>query len=110
MPISIHDPSKEPLTFAGKRRFFGQLKDDSGTPNLRTKLSVLKFLMTPTTSSTLFTVAALSLRSSGQGSVRLGATPESSPDVVAPPLNDEVHRSLRHAFDRLAEWGRLRGV
>ena len=104
MPISIHNPAKDPLTFSEKRRFFGQFKNDGASPGIGAMLSVLKFLLTPTTNSTLFTVAALSLCSSGEGSVRLGETPDAVPKVVAPPLNDKVLRSLRHAFDRLAEW------
>ncbi len=104
MPISIHNPEKDPLTFSEKRRFFGQFKNDGASPGLGTMLSVLKFLLTPTTNSTLFTVAALSLCSSGKGSVRLGETPDAAPKVVAPPLDDKVRQSLRHAFDRLADW------
>ncbi|MEM8708319.1 MAG: GMC family oxidoreductase N-terminal domain-containing protein [Actinomycetota bacterium] len=50
-----------------------------------------------------FLMGVFLLRSSGQGSVRLGADPE-EPSVVAPPLPDDGIERLRHAFARLAAW------
>ncbi|WP_299323785.1 GMC family oxidoreductase N-terminal domain-containing protein [Parasphingopyxis sp.] len=53
-----------------------------------------------------FNMAAFLLRSSGQGTVRLGESPEADPIVTAPPLPDDGMERLRHAFDRLAAWER----
>jgi choline dehydrogenase len=55
---------------------------------------------------TVFMMAALLLRSSGKGSVRLGDTPDADPVVTAPPLPDDAPDRLRPAFDRLAAWER----
>jgi choline dehydrogenase len=60
----------------------------------------------PTEDETHFMMAVFLLRSSGQGSVRLGDPAASNPIVVAPPLPDDASRRLRHAFDRLAAWER----
>jgi choline dehydrogenase len=51
-----------------------------------------------------FQMVVFMLRSSGQGSVRLGATPEAGLDVTAPPLPEDAMACFRHAFDRLAAW------
>lgn len=51
-----------------------------------------------------FQLVVFMLRSSGQGSVRLGETPEAGLKVVAPPLPDDAMACFRHAFDRLAVW------
>ncbi|MEZ5682744.1 MAG: GMC family oxidoreductase [Novosphingobium sp.] len=49
-------------------------------------------------------MAAFLLRSSGQGSVRLGDAPDAEPIVTAPPLPDDGIDRLRHAFQRIAQW------
>jgi hypothetical protein len=54
----------------------------------------------------MFMLAVFLLRSSGRGSVRLGSTQEAGPTVVAPPLPEDAHKRLRHAFDQLAAWER----
>ena len=66
----------------------------------------MRFLLTPTSRSTLFMVAVFLLRSSGRGSVRLGRPAADGPTVIAPPLPDDAHARLRPAFDRLAAWQR----
>ncbi|MCB2056789.1 MAG: GMC family oxidoreductase N-terminal domain-containing protein, partial [Novosphingobium sp.] len=53
---------------------------------------------------TMFAMAAFLLRSSGQGSVRLGDAPDAEPIVTAPPLPDDGIDRLRHAFQRIAQW------
>lgn len=53
---------------------------------------------------TLFMMAAFLMRSSGQGSVRLGETLEDGPRVTAPPLPRDGVEVLRHAFVKLADW------
>jgi choline dehydrogenase-like flavoprotein len=53
---------------------------------------------------TEFMMAVFLLRSSGQGSVRLGDSVEDGPLVTVPPLPDDGIDRLRHAFGRLAEW------
>jgi len=106
MPVSIHDPDRNPLTLMGKLKFFGQSGNSEGSPGLKAALGALKFLLTPTRRATLFLLAAFLLRSSGRGSVRLGSTPEDGPRVVAPPLPEDAHQRLRHAFDLLADWER----
>lgn len=53
---------------------------------------------------TEFMMGVFLLRSSNQGSVRLGDTREQEPVVTAPPLPDDGLERLRHAFDRLASW------
>ncbi|MEM7342183.1 MAG: GMC family oxidoreductase N-terminal domain-containing protein [Actinomycetota bacterium] len=50
-------------------------------------------------------MAVFLLRSSGQGSVRLGAD-RSQPIVTAPPLPVDGVDRLRHGFDRVAAWER----
>lgn len=60
----------------------------------------------PTEDETTFMMAIFLLRSSGQGSVRLGDTLASDPVVKAPPLPEGASRRLRHAFDRIAAWER----
>jgi len=106
MPISIHDPNRNPLTFMEKLRLFGQSGNAEGYPGLETALGALKFLLTPTKTATLFLVAVFLLRSSGRGSVRLGSTPGDGPRVIAPPLPEDAHQRFRHAFDLLASWER----
>ncbi|MBW2397092.1 MAG: GMC family oxidoreductase N-terminal domain-containing protein [Deltaproteobacteria bacterium] len=106
MPVSLHDPEKDPLTLRGKLKFFGLSKDASPNPGLKTLLGAMKFLATPTAGATLFVVAVFLLRSSGRGSVRLGSTPEARPTVVAPPLPEDAPQRLRPAFDQLAAWER----
>ena len=107
MPISTHDPEREPLTFRAKLKLMaGAGPREPGqapsNPGLKTALGALKFLVTPTHRTTMFLVAALLLRSSGRGSVRLGETPEVGPKVVAPPFPDDAPERFRHAFDQLA--------
>lgn len=111
MPVSIHDPEREPLTFRAKLKFMaGAGSNEPGqtrpNPGLKTALGAMKFLVTPTRSATMFLVAALLLRSSGRGSVRLGNTPEAGPKVVAPPFPGDAPQRFRHAFDQLAAWER----
>ncbi len=53
---------------------------------------------------TEFIMAVFLLRSSGQGSVRLGETADADPIVTAPPLVDDGIERLRHGFARLAAW------
>ncbi len=53
---------------------------------------------------TEFMMAAFLLRSSGQGSVRLGETEEAGPVVTAPPLPEDAPESLRYALDQIAAW------
>ncbi|MDE0887721.1 MAG: GMC family oxidoreductase, partial [Myxococcota bacterium] len=106
MPVSIHDPEKDPLTFRGKLKFLGQGDNGNSNPGLKAMLGVLKFLATPTSADTMLMVAVFMLRSSGRGSVRLGSTPEAAPTVVAPPLPDDTQERLRPAFDQLAAWER----
>ena len=53
---------------------------------------------------TEFMMAVFLMRSSGLGSVRLGATPEADPIVKAPPLPEDASIRFRHAFDRIAAW------
>lgn len=104
MPISLHDPKKHPLTFREKLKLFSQSNNTSRNPGLKTVLSAMKFLATPSSGDTLFMLAVFLLRSSGRGSVRLGSTPEAGPTVVAPPLPEDAPQRLRHAFDQLAAW------
>lgn len=106
MPVSLHDPKQNPLTFREKLRLVGQPGSASPNPGWRTLLGAMKFLATPTGGSTMFVLAVFLLRSSGRGSVRLGTTPEAGPNVVAPPLPEDATRRLRHAFDQLAAWER----
>ena len=51
-----------------------------------------------------FVLAVFLLRSSGKGSVRLGATPGSDPIVTVPPLPDDAEARLHQAFKCIAEW------
>jgi len=104
MPVSLHDPKENPLTFRGKLGLTGQ--SSNSNPGWRTVLGGLRFLATPTASATMFLLAVFLLRSSGRGSVRLGSTQEAGPTVVAPPLPEDAHKRLRHAFDQLAAWER----
>ena len=106
MPISLHDPKKNPLTFRGKVKLLKESKDIDASPRLKDVLGAMKFLATPTGGATMFMLAVFLLRSSGRGSVRLGSTPEAGPTVVAPPLPDDAPVRLRHAFDQLAAWER----
>ena len=107
MPVSLHDPKENPLTFRGKLRLTGPSGNSSNSnPGWRTVLGGLRFLATPTASATMFLLAVFLLRSSGRGSVRLGSTPEAGPTVVAPPLPEDAPQRLRHAFDQLAAWER----
>jgi choline dehydrogenase len=104
MPISLHDPKENPLTFREKLRLMGRAGNENPNPGWRTVLGGMKFLATPTGGSTLFMLAVFLLRSSGRGSVRLGSTPEAGPTVVAPPLPEDAPDRLRHAFAALAAW------
>ncbi len=106
MPISLHDPNKNPLTFREKVKLFSQSKNASRNPGFKTVLGAMKFLAMPSSGATLFMLAVFLLRSSGRGSVRLGSTPEAGPTVVAPPLPEDAQERLRHAFDQLAAWER----
>lgn len=58
----------------------------------------------PREGDTEFVMAVFLLRSSGNGSVRLGDTPEYGPIVTAPPLPDDANDRFHHAFKRIAEW------
>jgi len=104
MPVSIHDPNRQPLTFREKGKLLSQPGNARRNPGLRAALGALKFIVTPTRNTTLFMVAVFLLRSSGRGRVRLGNTPEDGPSVVAPPFPDDTPQRLRHAFDQLAAW------
>ncbi|MEE3328536.1 MAG: GMC family oxidoreductase [Myxococcota bacterium] len=106
MPISMHDPDRQPLTTRGKLSLLSRSKGTQRNPGLRTGLNALKFLVSPTQRQTLFLVAAFLLRSSGRGRVELGATPDAQPSVIAPPLPDDATQRLRHAFDQLVAWER----
>jgi len=106
MPISLHDPQKNPLTFREKVKLFSQSKNANPNPGLKTVLGAMKFLVLPSSGATLFMLAVFLLRSSGRGSVRLGSTPAAGPTVVAPPLPEDAPQRLRHAFDQLAAWER----
>ena len=106
MPVSLHDPKKNPLTFREKVKLFSQSKNANRNPGLKTVLGAMKFLATPSAGATMFMLAVFLLRSSGRGSVRLGSTPEAGPTVVAPPLPEDAPQRLRHAFDQLAAWER----
>jgi choline dehydrogenase len=106
MPISVHDPAANPLTFRGKLSFMGRQGNENSNAGWRELLGAMKFLATPTSDSTMFVLAVFLLRSSGRGSVRLGSTPEAGPTVVAPPLPEDAPQRLRHAFDQLAAWER----
>ncbi len=55
---------------------------------------------------TLFMMAALLMRSSGRGSVKLGDEVDAEPVVTAPPLPEDGFARLQHAFARLAQWVR----
>jgi choline dehydrogenase len=55
---------------------------------------------------TQFTMTVLILRSTGQGSVRLGDSPAEGPVVTAPPLVNDAPQRFRHAFSQLAAWER----
>ncbi|MDE0978266.1 MAG: GMC family oxidoreductase N-terminal domain-containing protein [Arenicellales bacterium] len=108
MPVSIHNPETNPLTFKEKARLLGSgsspKDNNSKNPSLKTVLSIMKFFATPTSTATMCMLAVFLLRSSGRGSVRLGNTPEADPKVVAPPLPEDAPERLRHAFDQIAIW------
>jgi len=53
---------------------------------------------------THFQVVTFLLRSSGQGSVRLGDAIDADPRVVAPPMPDDTELRLSHAFRALSSW------
>lgn len=53
---------------------------------------------------TEFQVVTFLLRSSGQGSVRLGDSVDTEPTVVAPPMPDDTEERLSHAFRTLSAW------
>jgi choline dehydrogenase len=48
----------------------------------------------------------LLLKSTGRGSVTLGDDADGAPVVTAPPLPDDAHLRLGHAFRQIAEWER----
>ncbi len=106
MPVSVHDPKTNPLTFREKMRAFGQPRNEGLKPGWKAALGAMKYLVTPTAGATLFMVGVFLLRSSGRGSVRLGSTPQADPAVVAPPFPEDAPQRLRHAFDQLAAWER----
>ncbi len=56
--------------------------------------------------ATEFMMAVFLMRSSGQGSVRLGDALDGDPQITAPPLPGDATDRFRHAFDRLAAWER----
>ncbi|MEM8546980.1 MAG: GMC family oxidoreductase N-terminal domain-containing protein [Pseudomonadota bacterium] len=60
----------------------------------------------PNEGPTEFIMAAFLLRSSGKGSVKLGARPSDGPVVAVPPLPEDGLTRLRHGFDRLLAWER----
>jgi choline dehydrogenase len=91
---------------ADARDLFRESGSSNPNPGWRAALRAARFLAASTRGSTLFVVAVFLLRSSGRGSVRLGATPEAGPRVVAPPLPDDAPERLRHAFDRVDAWER----
>lgn len=105
MPVSLHDPAINPLTFREKLAFLQRGDGSAESPGWRAALGALRFLVSPTAGSTLFAVAVFLLRSSGRGSVRLGDS-AGAPVVVAPPLPDDGLDRLRHAFGRIAAWER----
>lgn len=105
MPISMHDPARTPLTFKEKLGFLREGSESSGAkPELKTLWRMAKFLARPSRHSTLFMVAAFALRSSGQGSVRLGDEPDAPPQVIAPPFSQDGREALRRALAHLAKW------
>lgn len=106
MPVSLHDPEQNALTFRGKLKLLTSTRDGGPRPDLSTLLSAMKFLATPSARDTMFMLAVFLLRSSGRGSVRLGSSLEAGPTVVAPPLPEDAPQQLRHAFDQLAAWER----
>jgi len=106
MPISLHDPERNPLTLREKVRLLSQPRNASPNPGLKTVWGAIKFLAKPSAGDTLFLLAVFLLRSSGRGSVRLGSTAAAGPNVVAPPLPEDAPQRLRHAFDQLAAWER----
>ena len=107
MPISMHDSETQPLTAGAKFKMLTQPSPEGRKPpDLKQLAGVLKFLARPSRDATLVLVAALLLRSSNRGSVRLGRTPEARPVVVAPPLPEDGQVRLRHAFDHLLLWER----
>jgi choline dehydrogenase len=53
-----------------------------------------------------FLMLALLLKSTGRGSVTLGDDADGAPVVTAPPLPDDAHLGLGHAFRQIAEWER----
>jgi choline dehydrogenase len=119
MPISIHDPVRNPLTFREKLRQMrdmaevgsgGRSDADPGAasvrPGWRAAFDAVRFLVAPTANATMFVVAALLLRSSGRGSVRLGDTPDAPPVTVAPPFPEDAPGRFRHALDQLVAWER----
>jgi choline dehydrogenase len=64
----------------------------------------------PSDGDTDFLVAVFLMRSSGRGSVRLGATPDAEPVITAPPLPADAEERLRHGFTRLAAWEKSRSA
>jgi choline dehydrogenase len=53
-----------------------------------------------------FLLAVFLLRSGGDGTVRLGSTPDDDPVVTLPSLPADAHDRFRHAFDKLVAWQR----
>jgi choline dehydrogenase len=53
-----------------------------------------------------FLLAVFLLRSGGDGTVRLGTTPDDDPVVTLPSLPADAHGRFRHAFDKLEAWQR----
>ncbi|MEM9623289.1 MAG: GMC family oxidoreductase, partial [Pseudomonadota bacterium] len=58
----------------------------------------------PSEAQTNFMMAAFLMRSSGQGSVRLGDSPDAAPVVMAPPMPQDTVERLRPGFSRIAAW------
>ncbi|BFM14770.1 hypothetical protein R50073_09530 [Maricurvus nonylphenolicus] len=104
MPISLQDPNRNPLTFSEKLKLIRRASTENSKITISDAYDALKFLMTPTKNDTMFMLALFLLCSSGQGSVRLGDTPDADPVVTAPPLPKDAHQRLRHAFDVIAAW------
>jgi choline dehydrogenase len=57
-----------------------------------------------------FQMMVFLMRSSGRGSVRLGATPQDGPEVTAPPMPEDTEARLSHALGLLAAWERSKAA
>ena len=63
MPVSLHDPEENPLTFRAKAKLLNRSKNSMPNPGLKTVLAAMKFLATPSSDATMFVRAAFLLRS-----------------------------------------------